>query len=99
MQIAKRYTPWIVFILLLVLMESVLWPGQISALAPGAPQAQPPILISVVMHNEEPLSGLYPDFVNDEPAFWQHRDALAQFVNMLHDHGAMFNYQSDWNFL
>jgi len=51
------------------------------------------------MHNEEPLSGLYPDFVNDEPAFWQHRDALVQFVNMLHDHGVMFNYQSDWNFL
>lgn len=99
MQIAKRYTPWIVFILMLVLMESVLWPGQISALAPGAPQAQPPILISVVMHNEEPLSGLYPDFVNDEPAFWQHRDALVQFVDMLHDHGVMFNYQSDWNFL
>ncbi len=99
MQIAKRYTPWIVFILMLVLMESVLWPGQISALAPGAPQAQPPILISVVMHNEEPLRGLYPDFVNDEPAFWQHRDALVQFVNMLHDHGVMFNYQSDWNFL
>jgi len=51
------------------------------------------------MHNEEPLSGLYPDFVNDEPAFWQHRNALAQFVDMLHDHDVMFNYQSDWNFL
>ena len=99
MQIAKRYAPWIAFILTLVLMESVLWPGQISALAPGAPQAQPPILVSIVMHNEEPRSGRYPDFVNDEPAFWQHRAALVQFVDVLHDHGVMFNYQSDWNFL
>jgi hypothetical protein len=59
----------------------------------------PPILASIVMHNEEPLSGLYPDFVNDQPAFWQHRNALGQFVDMLDDHGVMFNYQSDWNFL
>jgi hypothetical protein len=59
----------------------------------------PPILASIVMHNEEPLSGQYPDFVTDQPAFWQHRNALGQFVDMLHDNGVMFNYQSDWNFL
>ncbi|MFQ5596189.1 MAG: hypothetical protein ACE5HA_18765, partial [Anaerolineae bacterium] len=40
-----------------------------------------------------------PDFVNDEPAFWQHRNALVQFADMLHANGVMFNYQSDWNFL
>ena len=62
-------------------------------------QVPPPILASIVMHNEEPRSGQYPDFVNDQPAFWQHRNALVQFVDMLDDNGVMFNYQSDWNFL
>jgi len=66
---------------------------------PAAPQIDPPILVSIVTHNEEPLSGAYPDFVNDEPAFWQHRNALVQFVDMLYANGVMFNYQSDWNFL
>ncbi|MCK4342304.1 MAG: hypothetical protein KAY37_11345 [Phycisphaerae bacterium] len=72
--------------------------GAVCHWTPGA-QADEPIYVSIVMHNEEPLSGLYPDFVNDPPAFWQHRDALVQFVNMLFDHGVMFNYESDWNFL
>ncbi len=67
--------------------------------ATAACQPAPPILVSIVMHNEEPLMGQYPDFVNDEPAFRQHRAALLSFVNMLGDQGVMFNYQSDWNFL
>lgn len=54
-----------------------------------------PIHVSIVMHNEEPLSGQYPDFVNDPAAFWQHRDAIIPFVNMLHANGVAFNYQSD----
>jgi hypothetical protein len=58
-----------------------------------------PIYVSIVMHNEEPVSGQYPDFVNEPPAFWQHRNALVPFVNMLSANGVMFNYQSDWNFL
>jgi len=74
--------------------ESMSW----YVLELGRPPS-PSILASIVMHNEEPRSGLYPDFVNDEPAFWQHRAALVQFVDMLHDNGVMFNYQSDWNFL
>ena len=73
--------------------------GEDPVLVEGGEQPPPSILASIVMHNEEPLSGLYPDFVNDEPAFWQHRAALVQFVNMLHANGVMFNYQSDWNFL
>jgi hypothetical protein len=60
-------------------------------------QAFPPVHVSIVMHNEEPPQ--YPDFVNDESAFWQHRAALVQFVHMLQFNGVMFNYQSDWNFL
>ena len=51
------------------------------------------------MHNEEPRMGHYPDFVNDEVAFWQHRVALIQFVDMLDANGVMFNWQSDRNFL
>jgi transglutaminase-like putative cysteine protease len=58
-----------------------------------------PIHVSIVMHNEEPASGLYPDFVNEPDMFWAHRDALAPFVDMLHANGVMFNFQSDWNFL
>jgi hypothetical protein len=73
--------------------------GIVWQVPPAAPRRDPPILISIVMHNEEPLSGLYPDFVNDETAFWEHREALVTFADMLHDHGVMLNYQSDWNFL
>ena len=64
---------------------------------PAAPQVDPPILVSIVMHNEEPPGN--PDFVNNESAFWLHRAALVQFVDMLYANGVMFNYQSDWNFL
>ena len=59
----------------------------------------PPIYVSIVMHNEEPAGGGYPDFVNDPQAFFMHRKALVRFVDMLHANGVMFNYQSDWNFL
>ena len=72
--------------------------GLAGAVSPTASGVEP-IHVSIVMHNEEPLSGQYPDFVNDPSAFWEHRDALVPFVNMLHANGVMFNYQSDWNFL
>ena len=65
----------------------------------AAVASPPPVFINIVMHNEEPRTGLYPDFVHDEAAFWQQRNALVQFVDKLHDEGVMFNYQSDWNFL
>ena len=61
--------------------------------------ASPSILISIVMHNEEPKRGIYPDFLNDEQAFKEHRAALLEFVDMLKANDVMFNYQSDWNFL
>lgn len=51
------------------------------------------------MHNEEPLEGIYPDFVNNEEEFKKHRAVLLPFVNMLKEENVMFNYQSDWNFL
>ena len=60
---------------------------------------RPPVLVSIVMHNEEPRTGQYPDFVEDEEAFWEHRSGLVRFVEMLRANGVAFNYQSDWNFL
>ena len=57
------------------------------------------IYVSIVTHNEEPLSGQYPDFVSDEDAFWEHREALVNFAKMLNEEGVEYNYQSDWNFL
>ncbi|HDZ91641.1 MAG TPA: hypothetical protein ENH37_13345 [Deltaproteobacteria bacterium] len=66
----------------------------------GADEADsPPIYVSIVMHNEEPAGGGYPDFVEDQRAFFRHRKALLRFVKMLHKNGVMFNFQSDWNFL
>jgi len=60
------------------------------------------IYVAVVMHNEEPLSGQYPDFVNALPLgadFQEHRSRVVKFANMLYDEGVKFDYQSDWNFL
>jgi len=74
-------------------------PTEASPPHPPVASGQPPILISIVMHNEEPRTGLYPDFVHDEEAFWEHRSGLVRFVDMLHANGMAFNYQSDWNFL
>jgi hypothetical protein len=63
------------------------------------PQTVPPIYVSIITHNEEPSSSNYPDFIEDENAFWEHREALITFADMLHEEGVKYNYQSDWNFL
>ncbi len=77
--------------------DSVEKPKTISA--ESVSSSTPPIHISIVTHNEEPRSGLYPDYVNDEAAFWEHRTALVNLVSMLKANDVMYNYQSDWNFL
>ena len=59
----------------------------------------PTIYVSIVSHNEEPLTGQYPDFVKNESAFWEHREAVVKFANMLYEEGVKYNFQSDWNFL
>lgn len=64
----------------------------------GLSQAIEPVYVSIVMHNEEP-GGANPNFVGSPPAFVQHRTALVAFADMLYANGAMFNWQSDWNFL
>ncbi len=61
--------------------------------------SSPVIYVSVVTHNEEPLSGQYPDFVSSEAEFQRQREALVNFAKMLNEEGVEYNYQSDWNFL
>jgi len=62
-------------------------------------EAFPPIYVSIFSHNEEANRGGYPDFVEDEDAFWEQREGIVNFANMLYEEGVMYNYQSDWTFL
>lgn len=62
-------------------------------------EAFPPIYVSIFTHNEEPNSGQYPNFVEDEDAFWEQRNGVVQFAQMLHEEGVSYNFQSDWTFL
>lgn len=59
----------------------------------------PPIYVSIVSHNEEPRSRMYPHFVQDTEAFFTHRAALVQFAEELHKRSIPYNWQSDWSFL
>lgn len=54
----------------------------------------PVIYVSIVVHNEEKAH-----YETDEARFWQERTKLIAFADMLHDHGVMLNWQSDWSFL
>lgn len=58
-----------------------------------------PIYVSIVTHNEESSSGRYPNFTNDESAFWEHREAVVAFADMLKEEGVSYNWQSAWTFL
>ncbi len=55
------------------------------------------ILVSIVMHFEEPPG--YPDFETDVAAFAEYRAALLRFANVLAARQVAFDFQSDWNFL
>lgn len=59
----------------------------------------PIIAVSVVTHNEDPLNPRFPDFSEDRSATIEQRDLTLTFAQMLRDHGAAYNYQTDWNFL
>ena len=63
----------------------------------GAAASDNAILVSIVMHCEEPPG--YPDFVADAATFAEHRAAVLRFATMLAGYGVAFDYQSDWNFL
>lgn len=54
----------------------------------------PPIYVSIVIHNEET-----PQYIADEQRFQDERDALIAFADMLDLEGVMLNWQSDWTFL
>lgn len=58
---------------------------------------QPPIYVNVLSHNEEP--GRYPNFTQDENAFWEYRAKLLEFAKALHERGVAYTFQSDWSFL
>ncbi|MEK9155611.1 MAG: hypothetical protein AAB839_03090, partial [Patescibacteria group bacterium] len=58
-----------------------------------------PIYVTFVTHNEQPDSGRYPDFEHDEDAFWEYREGLVAYADMLYDEGVAYNWQSAWNFL
>jgi hypothetical protein len=64
-----------------------------------ANEAFPPIYVSIFSHNEEAYSSGYPNFVDDEDAFWEQREGVVNFATMLAEEGVMYNYQSDWTFL
>ncbi len=62
--------------------------------------AIPTIYVSIVTHNEEPDgTAIHPDFTKDEAVFWEQREAVVAFADMLYDNHVGYNWQSDWNFL
>ncbi len=58
------------------------------------------IYVTIVSHNEEPGGGRgYPNFLEDEAAFWEQRAAIIDFAKQVTAAGAVYHWQSDWNFL
>lgn len=72
--------------------------GDTSAVFTEKPD-HPVIFASVVSHNEDTFSPLYPDFIKDEAAFWEQRGLVVSFADMLYEAGVTYNFQTDWNFL
>jgi hypothetical protein len=60
---------------------------------PISAEAQPPIYVSIVLHHEEE-----PLYHQNKTLFISTREKLVQLADMLHENGAMFNYQPDWPF-
>lgn len=59
----------------------------------------PHIYVSFASHNEDEFHPDYPNYVNDEEAFWQHRSDVIAYATMLYQHGVKYDFQTDWNFL
>ncbi|MBI5797776.1 hypothetical protein HZA98_02640 [Candidatus Woesearchaeota archaeon] len=57
----------------------------------------PPIYVSIVTHIEQPPGN--PDYFSNEDIFWQDRDGLINFADMLAKEKVKYNFGSDWNFL
>jgi len=60
---------------------------------------EPKIYVSIITHSPSSESGKYPDFINDEDSFFEHREGIVEFAKGLHDAGAKYNFQTEWNFL
>lgn len=59
----------------------------------------PTIYVTIASHEQGPESANFIDYVNDEDAFWVKREGVVNFANMIHDQGAKYNFQSEFNFL
>ncbi|MFA6436096.1 MAG: hypothetical protein WCW30_03095, partial [Candidatus Gracilibacteria bacterium] len=59
----------------------------------------PTIYITIASHEQGPDSTRFTDYVNDEEAFWTQREGIVTFANMIHEEGAKYNFQSEFNFL
>ena len=59
----------------------------------------PTIYVSIVTHSEDTSSPGIPNFSTDEASTITERDGVAAFAKMLSNHGAKYDWQSDWNFL
>jgi|GEM_PF-1672413 len=59
----------------------------------------PKVYLTLVSHNEEP-SGQQPhDYLLDKPFYYNNREFVRQLALIVKSKGAMWNFQSDWNFL
>ncbi|MBI3680832.1 MAG: hypothetical protein HY235_10585 [Acidobacteria bacterium] len=65
-------------------------------LACAVAQAQP-MYFTIVSHNEEP-NQRQPDYL-DREFYLRNRGLLRRMAMIIHEKGAMLNFQSDWNFL
>jgi hypothetical protein len=74
-------------------------PNDPSNSTPSQPPDHPTIYVSIVTHSEDTLSPGNPDFAASESATLQERDGVIAFAQMLSEHGATYDWQSDWNFL
>lgn len=59
----------------------------------------PTIYVSIVTHSEDTQNVGTPNFSTDEAATLRERDGVAKFAAMAAEHGATYDWQTDWNFL
>ncbi len=67
--------------------------------APAKAASDTPIYVSLITHNEDSTTLRYPNFVEDEDAFWEYRDALVSYADMLSAQEVKYNFQPAWTFL
>src|SRR3990170_3012352 len=64
----------------------------------GSAAPLPPVYVTIVSHNEEPLGGR-PDYTADLAYYLQNRDLVKLLAETIASRGATYNFQSDWNYL